>query len=433
MGVGYVISGMYFGWNLGLPVAGPYGMLAATVIVTWMYIAFVLSYAELACAMPKAGGAFVYANAAFGPGWGFLGGVAQCIEFVFAPPAIAAAIGAYFGILFPQLSATWIALLAYGLFTALNIYGVKQSAVFELVITIVAVAELLLFAGVTLPSFSWSAFSHNALPEGWLGTFAALPYAIWFYLAIEGLANVAEETVNPQKQILRGFGSSIITLVVLAFLTLFAAVGVRGWEAVVYPNGEAIPSDSPLPLALGHVVGVAHPLYHLLIGIGLCGLVASFHGIIFCAGRAIFEFGRVGYAPKIFGTVLKNRSTPAAALLLNLVIGVLALLTSRTADIITISVFGALTLYAISMLALLRLRRSRPDLLRPYRTPAYPWLPLSALSIAVVCLVAMAVDKPGIAMIYFALLVACYIWFHFGISKHAKDGVHGSSIMGTGA
>src|SRR5687768_17914796 len=77
LGVGYVISGMYFGWNLGLPVGGTYGLLAATAIVTVLYVCFVLAYAELACAIPRAGGAFVYAARAFGPTAGFAAGLAQ--------------------------------------------------------------------------------------------------------------------------------------------------------------------------------------------------------------------------------------------------------------------------------------------------------------------------------------------------------------------
>src|SRR5215211_2913392 len=82
LGVGYVISGMYFGWNLGLPEAGPYGFLIATLLVTVMYLCFVFSYAELSCAIPKAGGAFVYTKEALGPDLGFLAGAAQCIEFI---------------------------------------------------------------------------------------------------------------------------------------------------------------------------------------------------------------------------------------------------------------------------------------------------------------------------------------------------------------
>ena len=85
----------------------------------------------------------------------------------------------------------------------------------------------------------------------------------------------------------------------MCLLTFSASVGVAGWEAVVFPEGSTPASDSPLPLALGKVVGENSFLYDLLITIGLFGLIASFHGIILAAGRATFEFGRVGYAPKI--------------------------------------------------------------------------------------------------------------------------------------
>src|SRR5690606_21028399 len=147
-----------------------------------------------------------------------------------------------------------IAVFAYLLFTGLNIYGVKAAALFELVITILAVGELLLFAGLTLPEFQWSNLEHNALPNGWKGIFAAIPFAIWFFLAIEGVANVAEEAVNPQRTILIGFGSAILTLVVLCVLTFTSAVGVAGWEAIVF-RSDGSTSDSPLPLALGYIVG----------------------------------------------------------------------------------------------------------------------------------------------------------------------------------
>src|SRR5258706_3927039 len=95
LGVGYVISGMYFGWNLGLPEGGPYGMLVATGIVTILYIAFVLGYAELACALPRAGGAFVYTSRAFGAHTGFIGGTAPLVEYVLPPPPIAFPIRRY--------------------------------------------------------------------------------------------------------------------------------------------------------------------------------------------------------------------------------------------------------------------------------------------------------------------------------------------------
>ncbi len=421
LGVGYVISGMYFGWNLGLPEGGPYGLLAALVLVSILYITFVLSYAELSCAIPKAGGAFVYGNRALGSNLGFLAGAAQCIEFVFAPPAIAFAIGAYFNNLYPQFHPLTVAFVSYALFTALNIYGVKHSAIFELFITILAVVELLIFAGVTFPSFSWQSFSSNPLPHGWTGILPAIPFAIWFYLAIEGIANVAEETKNPQKDLPKGFGWAMFTLVALAVLVFFASIGVHGWEAIVYKTpGSQETSDSPLPLALGAVFGQNNILYHLLIYIGIFGLLASFHGIILVAGRAIFEFGRVGYAPKILGTTLKNRKTPAAALLVNLVLGGIALLTGKTGDIITISVFGALTLYLLSTISLLRLRQKEPNLPRPYKVPFYPFTPILSLLLSAFCLGAMIYYNQKLALIYGAILAAGFGWFYLRVPHEIR-------------
>src|SRR5678815_5490222 len=138
LGVGYVISGMYFGWNLGLEKGGTLGMAIATIVIMAMYMSFTFSYAELACAIPKAGGVFDYAHKALGKDIGFIAGIAQIIEFVFAPPAIAFAIGAYFNAFFPGVHVLTSAIAIYIIFTALNIYGVKAAASFEAVVTVLA-------------------------------------------------------------------------------------------------------------------------------------------------------------------------------------------------------------------------------------------------------------------------------------------------------
>jgi ethanolamine permease len=410
LGVGYVISGMYFGWNLGLEKGGTLGLAIATFFIIILYVTFTFSYTELACAIPKAGGGFDYANRALGKDWGFVAGMAQNIEFIFAPPAIAFAIGAYFNLFFPQVHVLTIAIFSYIVFTGLNIYGVKAAALFELAITILAVGELLLFAGISLPHFELKNLQHNAFPNGWSGVFASIPFAIWFFLAIEGVANVAEEAIKPQRTILLGFGSAILTLVILCILTFAASTGVAGWEAIVYKS-DGTTSDSPLPLALGHITGNNNVLYHLLITIGLFGLVASFHGIILAAGRSSFEFGRVRYAPAFLGRIHTRFRTPSNALLVNMGIGIIALLTGKTAEIITISVFGALTLYIISMIALLQLRKKEPGLERPFRVPAYPFFPIIALVIAVVSFVAMAIYNQKLALVYFLLIGICYVAF----------------------
>jgi ethanolamine permease len=419
LGVGYVISGMYFGWNLGLEQGGTLGLAIATFFIIIMYVTFTFSYTELACAIPKAGGAFDYATRALGKDVGFIAGMAQNIEFLFAPPAIAFAIGAYFNLFFPQIPILVIAVFGYIVFTALNIYGVKAAALFELVITTLAVAELLLFAGITLPHIDIKNLQANALPHGWWGVFAAIPFAIWFFLAIEGVANVAEEAINPQRTILCGFGSAILTLVILCVLTFIGSVGVAGWEAVVY-KADGTTSDSPLPLALAQIVGNNHFLFHLLITVGLFGLVASFHGIILAAGRATFEFGRVRFAPAYLGKIHLKFRTPSNALLTNMAVGIIALLTGKTSEIIIISVFGALTLYIVSMIALLQLRRKEPLLARPFKVPLYPFFPVTSLVIAVISFVAMTILNIKLSAIYFLLIAICYLAFKLNNNRITK-------------
>ena len=418
LGVGYVISGMYFGWNLGLKEGGTLGLAIATAIIIVLYACFTLSYAELACSIPKAGGVFDYTQRAFGDSFGFVAGIAQIIEFVFAPPAIAYGIGAYFNLFFPDIPILVIAITAYVLFTALNMYGVKAAATFELIITIIAVAEILIFAGVTLPSFQWINLSRNSFPMGWSGVFAALPFAIWFFLGIEGLANVAEEAQNPQKDIQAGFRSALITLVILCVLVFVASIGVGGWESVVFKNGmDGETSDSPLPLAMGQIVGTNSLLFHLLLTVGLFGLVASFHGLILASGRSSFEFGKAGFAPSFLGKIHSKFQTPANALLFNMFLGVIALFTNKTAEIITISVMGALTLYLFAMLSILKLRRSEPNLKRPFKTPGYPFTPILALVIAGVSLVLIAMNNLNLFFIYLSIHIICFLLFKLFFQK----------------
>jgi ethanolamine permease len=264
----------------------------------------------------------------------------------------------------------------------------------------------------------------NSFPRGWEGVFASIPFAIWFFLGIEGVANVAEESINPKRTILIGFGSAILTLILLCILTFLSSTGVAGWEAIVY-TAEGTTSDSPLPLALSQLVSTDNVLYHLLVTVGLFGLIASFHGIILAAGRSTYEFGRVGCAPALLGRVSSRFQTPANALIFNMAIGIIALLTGKTGEIITLAVFGALSLYILSMLTLLRLRQKEPRMERPFHVPGYPALPLIALLIALASIISLIVYNVELSIIYFAMLGGSYILFK--LTRGKKFAVNQSS------
>ncbi len=398
LAVGLVISGEYFGWNYGWNVAGTIGMLIATLIVTVLYLAFIFSFTELTTSIPEAGGPFAYAEKAFGPLGGFIAGMATLVEFLLAPPAIAFALGSYLHFLHPAFSVMQVAVASYVIFTIVNCLGIKESAVFSVVITILAVGELLLFMGIVAPHFEIKNFMQNPMPFGWGGVFAALPFAIWLYIAIEGVAMVAEEVKDPQKTIPKGYIYGILTLVVLAIGVMMTTGGVGNWKMF-----SSI--DYPLPSAIGYVLGPTSKYTQMFAGLGLFGLVASFHGIITSYGREIFALARDGFLPKILSSVSPKSRVPIWALVVGSVTGIITLFTGTTDKLITISAMGALVMYIISMAALFSLRKKHPNLERPFKVFWYPLTPIVALVLSVVSLVAMCWFNVFLSEIFFAFMI----------------------------
>jgi ethanolamine permease len=418
--VGLVISGEYFGWSYGWATAGTVGFLVTSVFIALMYTAFVFSFTELATAMPNAGGPFEYSQRAFGPAGGYIAGFATLIEFLFAPPAIALAIGAYVSVQFTSLDSKWIAVGAYVVFMGLNVAGMRIAASFELAVALIAIFELLVFMGVMAPSFS----AANFLKGGWSGadTFslgsisgivAAIPFAVWFFLAIEGVSMAAEEAKTPHRSIPIAYIGGILTLVVLAMGVMVFTGGSGDWTLLSNIN-------DPLPQAMKKVVGEDSGWLHMLVWLGLFGLVASFHGIIIGYSRQIFALSRAGYLPQVLGRIHPKLGTPHVAIVAGGGIGIAAIFSdelvqiggqSLTANIVTMSVFGAIVMYIVSMVSLFKLRRSEPQLLRPFRAPVFPFFPAFALAAAVVCLLTMVYFNPLVAGLFVALMAIGYAYF----------------------
>ena len=136
--------------------------------------------------------------------------------------------------------------------------------------------------------------------------------------------------------------------------------------------------------------------------------------------RQIFALARAGYLPATFAALSPRFNTPHRALVAGGVIGVVAIFSDEwikfggqtlTANIVTMSVFGAITMYIVSMASLFKLRRSAPALPRPYRAPLYPLLPAIALGAAVVCLLTMVYYNALIALLFVVLGALGYAYF----------------------
>ena len=416
--VGLVISGEYFGWSFGWASAGTLGFLVTTAAVAAMYVAFIFSFTELTTAIPQAGGPFAYSLRAFGPVGGCITGFATLIEFVFAPPAIALAIGAYLNVQAPGLDPKLAAVGAYAVFITLNIVGVRIAATFELFVTVLAVAELLVFMGVVAPAFSIANFTAN----GWAGSsdfspaaiggmFAAIPFAIWFFLAIEGVAMAAEEARDPRRTIPVAYVSGVLTLVALAFGVMIFAGGAGDWRLLSDLN-------DPLPQAMKGVVGEGSGWLSMLVWLGLFGLVASFHGIIMGYARQAYALARAGYLPGVFARLHPRFRTPHVATVAGGLIGVATIYSDSfvtiagqplTASILTMAVFGAIVMYGMSMASLFKLRRDEPGLARPFRAPLYPYAPAFALAMAAVCFAALVVFNLVIFALFAGLMLVAVV------------------------
>ena len=418
--VGLVISGEYFGWSYGWDKAGTIGFVITTLFIAVMYTTFIFSFTELTTSIPQAGRPFAYARRAFGPTGGYLAGMATLIEFVFAPPAIALAIGQYCKAQYPWVDPKCVALIAYLIFMSLNTFGVQAAANFELFVTLLAIFELLVFMGVVAPAFSmanfvkggWSGSDHFTLGSV-SGMFAAIPFAIWFFLAIEGAAMAAEEAKDPKHSIPIAYVAGILTLVVLALGVMLFAGGAGDWRALANIN-------DPLPQAMKSIVGGSSGWFRMLAWLGLFGLIASFHGIILGYSRQIYALSREGYLPRSLAVIHPRFRTPHRAILAGGVIGIAAIYSDQwiqfaghtlTEDIVTLSVFGALLMYIMSMLALLKLRRAEPDMARSYRAPFYPWFPLIALAGAAVALISMIRYNLELAGLFLGILGLGFVYF----------------------
>src|SRR5829696_1469793 len=363
LGVAYVISGEIGGWQFGLAEGGWGGLLIATILTAVMYTAMVYSLAELSAAIPVAGAGYGFARRAMGVWGGFLTGTAIVIEVAIAPAAIATFIGGYVESLI-GFGGPVVYLLFYAVFVGMLLYGTGEALRIMFIITAAAVVAIVVFVVGMIPPFDpaslfdiapkEAAGANPFLPFGYLGIWSAFPYAIWFFLGIEGLPLAAEETRDPARDMPRGLIVAMFALLAFAALILIFAPGGGGSAAI-----QA--SDAPLTDAIASpkAYGGKNVLFTFVNVVGLAGLIASFYSL-----------SGAGYLPRWL-SVTSRRHVPWVALVVPGVIGFLLSLSGIKggALLVLISVFGATISYVLMMLSHIILRYREPELERPYKTP----------------------------------------------------------------
>ena len=407
LGVGAVISGEYYGWNFGLGTGGFGGLLIAAGLMAVMYYGLVYSIAEMSPALPHTGGAYSFARSAMGPWGGFLTGLAENMEYVITPAVVVGAMG----LLMQQIvvglfntgghfeaglvvGATWWNSLPfwwavfYIIFVGINIIGIEATMRFTVTITVLSIIVLLFFflAAIFSGKLDFSAWTNiskegtlipggggPSLPFGISGIFKSLPFAIWFFLAIEEVPLAAEESMDPQRDVPKGSVLAMHTLLIAAILTLFINTAL--------PGGAFLYSTSGFPLLDGFkaIFGSTGKVAYLLGCLFMIGLIASFFTIIFAYGRNTYSLSRAGYFPKFLSQTHGERKTPHVALIAGAIVGyAVAIIVWKlgtttlgakvVAALLNMAVFAAVISYILQMTSFVVLRRKLPNIERPYRS-----------------------------------------------------------------
>ncbi|MDW3151837.1 ethanolamine permease [Vibrio sp. 779(2023)] len=367
LGVSYVISGDFAGWNFGIAQAGWGGFLIAAIAMAVMYFTLVLSLAEMSAAIPAAGGGYSFARQAMGPTGGFFTGLSVLIEYALAPAAIVIFIGSAVNELV-GIDGPVVYALFYAVFIAIHMAGVGEALKVMMVISGLAVLAILITAAVLIGHFDVNnlfdiapatAQATEILPFGWYGVWAALPFAMWLFLAVEGVPLAADEAKNPAKDVPKGIIGAMLFLLLTATLVVVLLAGAVGSKVI---GDSAVPLVDALKLTGNSTVAMAVNL------LGLAGLIASFFSIIYGYSRLVFALSRAGYLPQTL-SLTSDKKVPSRALLVPGVFGFLVSLTGEGDLILAMAVVGATVSYALMSLSHILLRIKQPELTRPYKTP----------------------------------------------------------------
>ena len=399
LGIGLVVAGQFGGWNYGLAAGGFANMCVAAVLMGGMCFGLSMCVAELAAAIPNAGGIYIYCEAALGRLAGFLVGI-----FVFAALTISTGAAAEF------LSAYCLSTFGFGgvmlkaaLFialTALHIRSVGEGVRMALVAGFIAVISLFAFGLTMLPHVEFANFGlHGDHPVSFSGIFACMPFAIMLFISIEQCATAAEEARDARTDIPRGMFAAILILGMTAFCVLVLGTGA---------NGVARLATASDPLAVG-VSGEAGWL-RTLIGAGaVFGLIATIFSLQFGASRQLFALAREHYVPACFARVNRFGAPHIALSLIGAVgFGMSFVPPDRVLVAFIMVLSGS---YIVLQASFIRLSLTRPDLPRPFRAPGGIVTGLVSLLLAAIVFVSSLSGDRILMSVIAAFIVLSLIFY----------------------
>jgi len=370
LGVGIVLVGEFMGWNFSVGRGGSIGSIIAVWTAAIMYVAIVMMTTEMASVMPESGGQYAMAKFFLGPLAAFNIGLMVVLEYAMLEAADAVVIGEILKSLNPEIKVFPIIILSLLFLTWLNYSGAYMTLTFNFIITSAAflsIIVLLVSTNFYNPQMTIIKLQKmtNGLPYGFLGVLAAIQFAIWFFLGIEGTAMASAECRSSDRSIPVGSVTGLLTLLIGATITWFVCSGLISANRL---------SVSPYPLYEAAVAtGKLYVVIAIFVGTVLSCL-ASANGCINDASRAWSALAYDNILPDLFSKKHPKYNTPYRSIIFLLPISLSFALTGMLDQIITFSIFSALLIYILTAVMMVRFRRMYPlrVISRGYVAPIYP-------------------------------------------------------------
>jgi basic amino acid/polyamine antiporter, APA family len=399
-------------------------------------LAGALSYAELAAAMPEAGGEYVYLREAYGPIWGFLYSWTQMwVAKSGSIAALATGFFLYFADFFRQFDRVAYVIplplgprggpveILYGQIGAivlilalawLNYFGVKFGGEVQTAVTLVKVVliGLLIILGLTFGKVGQEVSSGGQLPTLTLtGFIAALVAALWAYDGWNNAAMVGSEIRHPQRNLPRaliGGTIAVITIYLLANAAYFHVLSPM--QVAGEPRVAAAMMSRLFGSGGGHAVSVA----------AMISIFAALNGSILSGARVPYAAARDGHFFAALKRVHPRHHTPANAVIALSLWSCLLVLSGRYDDIFNLVIFASWILYAMTAAAVIVLRIKKPNLQRPYFTVGYPAVPVLFIAGAIILLTSTLFDRPRESFLGIGIMISGLPFYFYWNGKAKK-------------
>ena len=413
----------------------PHMVFLVWVVGGLLSLAGALSYAELAAALPEAGGEYAFLREAYGPMWGFLYSWTQMwVAKSGSIATLATGFFVYLSNFYAPLDTVFYSLplplgphggpleLRYGQLFAialilllgwLNYYGVKLGGNVQVTVTVVKVALIaaIIFSGLVLGHAHAPATGPPVAPLTFAGFIAALVAALWAYDGWNNVSMVSSEVRNPQRNLplaLIGGTLAVIAIYLLANWAYFH----------VLTAGEVAVADRPPAEMMRKIFDGAGA--NAVAIAAMISIFAALNGSILSGSRVPYAAARQGYFFSAIGRVSPKYHTPGVSILALSAWASLLVLSGKYDDLFNLVIFASWILYGMTAAAVLVLRKKRPDLYRPYHTLGYPLVPVLFVLGASILLVSTLFDRPresfmGIGLILLGLP------FYFYWRKRRQD------------